>query len=241
MPASLRILTLTLISLAASPLALSQEKKMTLKFLAFPSKAQREPIELILNAKETIQIDTPGHRLSDPYEVPAMSQIIIGKTEVGEDGKPKFDIYGKGKALPVKEQIILLFRKGQDDSEGFVVLSVNALNQDFPGGSMMFVNAANTSCGGLVGDKKVLLKPGERKIIKPKADFNNDVAQVSLSYLRDHEDPAKRWKLFRDGRWAVDKDLRTLAFFYQHPKTGKVSIAPVIEQLGADPPPEPNP
>lgn len=235
----LRTLILALSALAIGPLSHGQNAKMTLKFLSFPMQTEKEPIELAISAKETLQIDTPSHRLSDPYVIAAVPQIIVGKTVVGPDGKSKFNIYGMAKSLPAKEQIVLLFRKGQKMSDGVTVLPVRAQDEDFPGGSMFFINASGTPCRGHVGDKKFLLRPGERKVITPKADFNGDTCQVSLSYFREQAEESKRWKLFRDTRWSVDKDLRTLAFFYQHPQTGKVSIAPVMEMLGADPPPAP--
>lgn len=239
MPAPLRPFALLLLLASTSHTGMAQDAKIAMRFLAFPAHARPEAVELIISSKETIEINTPGHRMSKTYSVPALSQIIVGKSGVDEAGNPKFDVYGKAKALPAKEQIVLLLRKGKDNSAGFVVLPINAQNNDFPGGSFMFINASGSQCAGVIGDKKFALKPGQQKLLTPKPNFDGDVCQVSLSYLRK-EKQAMRWKLFLDGRWSTDKDMRTVAFFYQHPKTGKISIAPVIEIIGADiaPPPE---
>jgi len=239
MPAPLRPIAFFLLLIAINQIGMTQDARIAVRFLAFPAHAQPEPVELIISKKETIEINTPGHRMSKTYSVPPLSQIIVGKSGIDEAGNPKFDVYGKARALPAKEQIVLLLRKGKENSAGFVVLPVNAQKNDFPGGSFMFINASGSQCAGIIGDKKFALKPGQQKLLTPKPNFNGDVCQVSLSYLRE-EEKGIRWKLFLDGRWSTDKDMRTVAFFYQHPKTGKVSIAPVIEIIGADiaPPPE---
>lgn len=239
MPRFLRTIALTILALAVAPIGSAQDAKMSLKFLAFPAHTNPKPVELIISTTETIEVNTPGHRISKTYIVPALKQIVVGKSGVDAEGNPSFDVYGRADALPAKEQIILLLRKGKENSDGFVVLPINAQAQNFPGGSFLFINASNEDCAGIVGDKKFALKPGQQKLLEPKPDFGGDVCQVALSYLRETEE-GKEWKLFRNARWSCDKGLRTLAFFYQNPKTGKVSIAPVIEIIGADiPPPEP--
>lgn len=228
-----RLITHCLLALTFTTFASAQEGKMSLKFIAFPASTDPEPVELIVGKKKVINVDTPGHEMSDTYRVPAMSEIIVGKTEIDDEGKAKFNIYGRAKALAAKEQIILLIRKGKDNSSGFVVLPVNGQNEDFAGGSFMFINASKIHCGGLIGDKKFTLKPGEQTLLKPKPDFDGDVCQVTLHYLRDTEE-GQEWKKFRDTRWSGDKGMRTISFFYQHPKSGKIAIAPIVEIIGAD-------
>jgi hypothetical protein len=216
------------IALATSFLLLAnapaQQEKISLQFLAFPKQMRPEPIELVVGEGKTIEVDTPGNELSSAYKVPPLSSVMVGKTTTDGEGEPVFEVYGKGKGISATKQIILLIRKGKESSDGFVVIPINAEQANFAGGSFLFINASALNVGGTIGDKKFALKPGQQKLVTPKADHEGDICQVTISYQRD-----EKWKTFYDTRWPANKTYRSLIFFHQDPETGRLGIAPIVD------------
>lgn len=210
--------------LALAPIAAAQQQKVSLRFLAFPAQNPPIPIELLIGEQKTMEVDTPGHEFSAPYEVAAMSSIRLGKTIIDGDGKPTFQVYGQAKALAAPEQIILLLRKGREHGDGLVVLPIGADLGSFSGGSFYFINASSLSIRGTIGNMRIDLDPGKQKVLTPKPDFDGNVCQVTLSYLREDD-----YKSFYDTRWSASKDVRTLVIFYQNPQTGRLGIAPIMD------------
>ena len=218
---------------AISTIASAQEQKVALRFLSFPQQDPAVPVELLLGENKTIKVDTPGHELSQRYIVPALSSIVVGKTTTDKEGKPFFQIYGQAKSIAAPEQIILLIRKGQQNSDGFVVLPIGADLKDFGGASFLFINASKLRIGGLVGDQKLDISPGQLKTLNPKANFDGDICQVTLSYLK--EDTVKT---FFDTRWPANKKVRSLVIFYQDPETGRLGLAPIMDIISTPPKPQ---
>lgn len=212
-----------------SSLASGQEdgKKMTLQFIAFPKISNPEPVELMIKEEITLPVSTPGHELTKPYKVPALDVINIGKTVVGDDGEAVFQKYGSAKSVS-SNQIILLLRKGSKNSDGFTLIPIDASSAGFGGASFLFINVSKLALGGVIGDTKIALKPGERKLIKPKPNHAQDICQVTLFYQTKVAD---KWKKFYDTRWPADKKVRSLIFFYQNPKTGRLGLAPIMDIL----------
>lgn len=202
-------------------------KKMSLRFIAFPKKSNSEPVELLIGPEKTIQVSTPGHELTKSYKVPELDVINIGKTVVGDDGEAVFQTYGSAKSVS-SNQIIVMIRKGSKNSDGFTVIPIDARLAGFGGGNFLFINLSKLSLGGVIGDKKIALKPGERKMIKPKPNHAQDICQVTLFYQTK---VASKWKKFYDTRWPADNKVRSLVFFYQNPKTGRLGLAPIMDIL----------
>ncbi len=204
----------------------AQDKKISLQFLAIPKKTRPEPIELVVGEGKTIEVQTPGNELSPDYEVPSLSTIVVGKTILNEEGEPEFLVYGKANSIGTSKQIILLLRKGRENSDGFIVLPINGELTNFTGGSYLFFNASNLNVGGVIGDKKFALKPGQRSLLKPAPDHDNGICQVTLSYQRDED-----WKTFKDTRWPTNKRYRSLIFFHRSVNSGRLTVSPVVEML----------
>lgn len=199
--------------------------KISVRILAFPQMAEPEPVELVIgdNAK-TIEVDTPGHELSKTYDVPPLNTITVGKTTLDKDGKPTFQVFGSAKSIAAKEQIILLLRKGKQNSDGFAVLPISADLIEFKGASFLFINASTYNVSGKIGDKILELGPGKRALLQPKANFEDGICQVTFAYQK-----ADKWKMFYDTRWPANEKIRTLVFFYQNPETGRLGIAPITD------------
>ena len=205
--------------------ALAQDK-ISLQFLAFPKQLKPEPIELQIGEGKTIVVQTPGNELSPTYKMPRLGSIVVGKTTQNEEGDPVFQVYGKAKTIAASKQIILLLRKGRNNSDGFVVLPIDGELANFSGGSYLFINASKLNVGGVIGDKKFALKPGQRRMLKPAPNHESGICQVTLSYQRKD-----KWKTFKDTRWSANKRYRSLVFFHQNPKSGRLAVSPIVDIL----------
>jgi hypothetical protein len=150
----------------------------------------------------------------------------VGKTITNEKGESVFQTYGTANSIAAKKQIILLIRKGEKNSDGFVVLPLNGQLDEFAGGNYLLINASKMQVGGIIGNKKFTLKPGQKDLLKPKASHTAGGCQVTLSYLRDD-----KWKVFYDTRWVVNVRYRSLIFFYQDPESGSLGVAPIMDFL----------
>lgn len=202
------------------------QEKISLQFLAFPKKIPPVPVELIVGENKTIEVQIPGNELSPEYKVPPLESIVVGKTSVNAEGKPVFEAYGKAKSIGTSKQIILLIRKGKENSDGFVVLPINGELANFTGGSYFFINASSLNVAGVIGDSKFALEPGQRHMLKPTPNFEGDICQVTFAYKRED-----KWKTFKDTRWPTNKRYRSLVFFHQDPESGRLGVSPIIDML----------
>jgi len=218
--------SLIVIAITSAMMTVASAQKTTLQFLAFPKQLRPEPVELLIGDDKTIEVQTPGNELSPAYEVPVLDSIVVGKSTTNDKGEPVFEVYGKAKSLGTSKQIILLMRKGKETRDGFVVLPINGDLGNFGGGSYLFINASALNVGGIIGDSKFALKPGQRNLLKPTPNFADEICQVTLAYQREDD-----WKTFKDTRWSANKAYRSLVFFYQNPQTGRLGVAPVVDIL----------
>ncbi len=220
------IITIAIFSILQAGFQSAEAQGLSLRFLAFPEITSPEPIQLMTGDGEPVNIDTPSHELSRPVNAGKVGEIVIGVTTLNAKQESVFQVLGRAKALPSKRQIVLLFPKGDDYTDGYVVLPVDGDITKFKGGHYMFINASSMNVGGKIGDKAFALKPGNKGLIKPKATHAGGGCQVTLSYEK-----GEKWKAFFDTRWSVNPRYRTLVFFYQEPESDKLGIVPIIEIL----------
>lgn len=203
-----------------------QAEQISLQFISFPQQLENKPIELLVGEGKTIKVEIPSNELSRPYKVPALGSIVVGQNIVNDKGKSQFEVYGQSKSIAANRQIILLIRKGEENSDGFLVLPLNGQLNEFSGGNYLFINASNLQIGGTIGDKKFELNPGQRNLLKPNASHTGGGCQVTLFYKKE-----TKWKIFYDTRWSVNTGYRSLIFFYQDPESGHLGVAPIVEML----------
>jgi hypothetical protein len=215
---------------ALTTLVSAQQQQVSLRILAFPQQNSPEPVELLIGEGKTIKVDTPGNELSRAYRIPPLTSINVGKTVIDKEGKPTFQTYGQAKSIAAPEQIILLLRKGQQNSDGFTVLPIGADLKDFGGASFLFINASNLRIGGVIGDQRLDISPGQLKTLTPKPNFDGGICQVTLSYLLED-----KVKIFFDTRWPANKKVRSLVIFYQDPETGRIGLAPIMDIISGPP------
>lgn len=224
-----KILRIALAILAVPLCHAQEEQKITLQFLAFPKQESADPIELLVGEGKTIPIDTPGNELSQEYRVARPASIVVGITTKNAEGEPVFQALGQARCLSAKRQIVLLMRKGEEITDGFEVIPIDGELGHFTGGDYLFINASELAVGGIIGDQKLALKPGQRSMLKPAATHKGGGCQITLSYQRDEKDT--KGKVFFDTRWSVNERYRTLVFFYQDRESKKLGVAPIIEML----------
>lgn len=230
-PGTFISLSIAFALLAFSPESAAQERKLSLRFLAFPAQNPPGTVELLLGEGKTIEVEIPGHELSRRYEVPPLASIMVGETVADSEGKPAFKIHGQAKGIAAPEQIILLLRKGAAKGDGFVVLPIGADTGAFAGGSFLFINASDVVINGTIGNLALNISPGKMRTLAPKPDFAGDICQVTLSYLKEG-----KTKRFYDTRWPANKDVRALVIFYQNPQTGRLGIAPIMDIISRNNP-----
>jgi len=224
---TLRPIISIVVATLAIPLSHAQQAEtLSLQFLAFPKQISPEPIELVVAEGKTMPIEIPGHELSPVYKVERLPSIVVGITTKNEQGEPIFQVLGKASTLSSSKQIVLLMRKGENNSDGFVVLPINGELAKFSGGQYYFINASQLPIGGIIGDKTFALKPGQRRLLQPAATHAGGGCQVTLSYQNE-----EKWKIFYDTRWTVNKRYRSLIFFYQDPESGSLGVAPIVDIL----------
>jgi hypothetical protein len=205
----------------------AQVEKVEMRFLSFPPQNETEPLELVVGKAETIQVDTPSHELSSTYRVTRLNTVTVGKTIIDSEGKATFQSYGQAKSIADRDQIILLLRKGKENSDGFVVIPISANMENFTGASFLFINTSNLVVKGTIGNQKLDLSPGKMEILKPKPNFSDGICQVTLAYI--HGDKEKR---FFDTRWPANKNVRSMVIFFQNPQTGRIGLTPITDIIG---------
>jgi hypothetical protein len=202
------------------------EGEVSLQFLSFPHQLEREPIELVIGEEETLSIEIPSNELSPFYKVKRLASIVVGIKTVNEKGQSAFQVLGKAASLASSNQIIVLMRKGEHNSDGFVVLPIDSDQKDFPGGNYLFINASKELLAGKIGDKNLQLTPGEREMLKPGASHEGGGCQVTLFYKK-----GEKSQIFFDTRWSVSPRYRSLVFIYPSPTSGNLSVSLIVDIL----------
>lgn len=207
--------TFLLSLLAGVCLAQQPSEQVTLQFVTFPKWINREPIHMVTGEGETLEFIAPSNSFSKPYVVPKLSSWVFGRTGQNEKGEPEFETFGQGKALGSKSQLILLIRLGKEPKDGLKVIALDSQLNQFGGGQFFYYNASTFDIGGMMGDSKFLLKPGDYKIIKPKEQdimVKNGMSFVQTVHLYRKEEIQNP---FFNSTWHVNPKARSMIFFYQ--------------------------
>jgi len=205
-----RILFLSAISLLN---CVAQEESVTLQFLSFPKAIDPKPVELLLAEAKTLQVEIPSNELSKTYKVPRQTVWAVGETTTGEDGKPIFKVFGQAPALTANKQLILLVRKGENNSDGMTVIPIENDIKNFGGGKFLFMNAAQVDIAGDTGGVKFVIKPGTHTIVTPKADEDGRNFLAMFYFRKDTEA-----RPFFSSKWPIGDNARGLIFFYHDPE-----------------------
>lgn len=201
--------------LSLLPPCLAQDAKMVrLRFLSFPKSRESVTVELRLSAEKTVAIVAASNEFSEPMLVASTGVWAVGETVKDPAGKPVFREYGRTQAPASPEQVLILVRKGDANSDGFDLLALDVRVNAFGGGKFLFMNAAKVDIAGVVGEEKFIIKTGKHVVIQPKPDASKRLAQAMFYFRKDDEA-----RPFFSSRWPVNDRCRNLIFFYHDPYT----------------------
>jgi hypothetical protein len=202
------------LSLGLLPCSAQNDSKVSLRFLSFPKAAEPLKIELQLTEDKTLGIEAPSNEFSPPVKVDAPGVWSVGETAQGPDGKTLFKEYGRTKAPVSPQQMLLLVRKGEKNSDGIDLIALDGRVNEFGGGKFLFMNAARVDIAGVVGEQKFVVKPGQHIIIKPKSEGEQGLTTASF-YFRKNGEP----RAFFSSRWPIGDHARGMVFFYHDPES----------------------
>jgi hypothetical protein len=204
--------------------AAKEASNVELRFVSFPKSREPVQLEMLVGEEKTVDIEAPSNQVSRPMKVPSQATWIFGEKALDSEGKPTFNIFGKVVAANSPSQIILLVKKGMENSDGFEVLALDGRQKGFGAGKILFMNAAKIKIGADVAGKKFVLDPGKNRIISPAS--TNGLFQAILYFDRDGEA-----RPFFSSRWPVNDDARAMIFIYHDPRSKKLRIHSLREFL----------
>lgn len=227
---STRILLIVALACVLMPWSASaQEKKVSLQFVAFPLSSDPKPVELLIGEGKSVQVELPSNSLSQTYQVPAMKNWRLGKTIEGTDGKPAFSLYGQTPASSSEKQLVLVIRKGNEDADGFDMVSFDSDSTGFGGGKYLFLNGAKVDIAGDAGGSKFALRRLDHAIVAPKpSEVNNKHKYLYITlYFREGEEATP----FYSSTWRFSEKARTIVFFYHEPHNGRLRTHTIRDYL----------
>lgn len=195
----------------------AQQPTVELRFITFPQSQEPLEMELLVARDQTLKLQIPSNELSEPYRVPRLSTMVFGKSTLDAEGKPKFDVYGKGNMAAGSKQTVLILRKGKEGFEqGFEARSVSNDPESFGGGKFLFLNATGKPIAGFAGVKNRFgLKPGHHTIIDPVLEKDGRRSYMEFYYLTQNEAGQTVSIPFFNSFWPVSEYSRGYVFFYQ--------------------------
>lgn len=203
--------------LAASLLMGQSEDRVTVQFVSFPILSGAEPIELLLGGEETMEVELPTNSLSPEYKVDRMTEWALGISSTNSEGDFFFQSYGRAKSLSSPKQLILVLRKGKNDSDGLSLIPMDSQLTNFGGGSYILMNAAMVDIAVEIGKDTVILNPKQHKLVKPEPSRTEGDRKFLYVYL--HFRKGKEAVPFYSGTWRFSEMARSFVFIYHDPHT----------------------
>jgi len=201
------------------PVVSQESNKVNLRFLSFPKAMKAVELELRLSANKTEPIKAYSHEISQPISVVTSGVWSVGETIENAEGKEVFVEYGRTAATNSPRQLLLLIRKGTENSDGFDLVALDESGDAFSGGKFLFMNACKVDIAGVVGEEKFLVKPGTHQIIAPKTEADERHAHA-MFYFRKGDEA----RPFFSTRWAINERARSMIFFYHDPKNMRIRM-----------------
>lgn len=202
--------------------AYAQDPTVNVRFVSFPKAANPEPVEILVGEGETMEVELPTNSISQVYKVPAMSTWALGKRSTKAEGEFAFDIFGKTQSNGAKDQLILVVRKGQADSDGLELTTIKSGGDGFGGGKYFLMNATKVDIAGAIGTGKFALKPGAHSLIAPEPTSikgDRKYCYAKIFFKRKEE-----VQPFFSSTWRFNGAARSMVFFYHDPNSGQLEV-----------------
>jgi hypothetical protein len=206
-----------------------EQEKVQVQFVSFPRSVNPEPVELIIGKEKTITVDLPTNSISKVYSVERMGNWTLGTATTDAEGMPSFTVYGKVKSIVAKKQIILVIRKGINNSDGLELIPMANQTTGFGGGKCFIMNASTIDIAGKVGEKVFALKPRKHTIIKPKASREKNNRKYSNAYFYYKKN--KKPEPFFSSVWRLSDNARNLVFIYHEPTAKRLRLHIIRDYL----------
>lgn len=207
----------------------AQEQQVSLQFVSFPISAGAKPVELIIGKDKTMNVELPTNALSPIYKVNRLNEWVIGKSSVGPKGEFVFETYGKAPSIASEKQLILVIRKGANDSDGFDLIPMDNQQEKFGGGMYFFMNAAKVDIAIEIGDKKLALKPLTHELVKPspsKTEGDRQYLYTTLQFRKGEEAVP-----YYSSTWRFSDKARSLVFLYHDTNTNQLRTHTIRDYL----------
>jgi hypothetical protein len=201
----------------------------SVQFVAFPLSNDPQPVELLVGEGKTLEVELPSNSLSQSYKVPALGSWALGKTVEGPDGKSTFDVYGQTRAAISEKQVILVIRKGKENSEGFELVSFDSGSKGFGGGKYIFLNGTNVDIAGDAGGTKFALKPKKHTLIAPNPSEVRE--ERKYLYITLFFRKGEKATPFYSSTWRFSEKARTMVFFYHDPHNDRLRTHTIRDYL----------
>ncbi len=199
----------------------AQSPMVNLYFVCLPADENTEPLELLLDEKNTIKVELPTNNISQSYQVPALKEWKLGKATV-DRGVFHFETKGTAKSIDATDQLIVVSRKSEEDGGGLVLIPIDYSQTVFSGGKYYLVNLTKTQIGGTVGKSEFSVAPDTFSLIAPEPDEVKEAFKycyATLSYKKDEE-----MKPFISSTWRFNEKVRSLIFLYNLPVVNSIKM-----------------
>lgn len=222
----LRACLLTSLTLCLQPCLAQNAGDVSLSFVSFPKSTEPVKLKLSLGEGKLIDVEARSNWLSEPVRVAPSAAWVVGETANGPDGKPVFKELGRTTAQASPQQIVMLVRKGKNNSDGFDLIAVDSRASGLGAGKYLFMNAAKVDVAGVVGEEKFVVKPNQHIIIKPKIPNGEHTIHTSLYFRKGDEA-----RPFFSSEWRISDDARNLIFFYHDPHTTHIRLHAIKDYI----------
>ncbi len=215
------------IGLAATlqPILAQATDSVSVQFVSFPAVSDPQSVELVAGEGKILEVQIPSNVPSPVYQVARSGSWTLGKSGQPKDGKPQFTVFGTAPSLASTKQLILLFRKGPANADGFKVFPIDSASQ-FGKKMFLVLNLSREELATEIGGVKFALKPGAQQIVSPKANQGEDLCHVELYYRKE-----EKWKPFFSSNWPLHEDTRSMIFIYSDPVNSRIKFHSVEVRL----------
>ena len=178
----IRFPSICFLCLLLAGLAQPASGETELRFVAFPKLMDAKPVELVIGEGETLPVELSTNSISPAYKVPQLKRWVLGKSSVDDKGKEGFTVYGEAPSIDSPKQLVLVLRKGAEDSDGLELIPLDHRTSNFGGGEYFLMNATKADIAGSIGTGKFSLKPDSHALIAP--DPTKEKAGRKYAYAR---------------------------------------------------------
>lgn len=186
------------------------------RFLAERCPADLGSVRMVSEEDHSEAFELPTQHLSEPQVAPQRTFRI--RTLLKDKTLATVELPAEGDSF-----IVLLVPA---EKSGFEPVVLPSDRDRFQAGEVYCYNHSPNIIFGKVGSAKLALKPLSGGILKPAGARKENFYDVVFYYRSEKGD-----RPLSSTRWPVDNKVRTYAFFYVHPESGRPAFRTIDEFL----------